>query len=335
MAENSESIAFLERIIHMIITISETCNDVSLAAILVVVKRMLLLIEIMVPILLIIYSTFEFYKLVKNPDEKNGIKKIINKFIAAIVVFMIPVLINVAMNIVGEKTNFSSCWINAKEVNLSGTKYISTQEKGKKKIIYSSDGYQKGENSNPTTNNLPFDLEHAFKVHDNIHRKENKDLPWHGKKVGYYGGDIGAYTEAINILNNTDLRIYEVYNVIVSKHPEHKTKNIRVSKNEDINQYFNIKVSFIESTVSNIKSALLAGKLVHGGSNNNKWRNSKGEHVEWKGVHNGLFFYYDGSYYHMKAAGSINQSDAIYTEKQLQEWLDGSNGKSIVYEKRQ
>ena len=326
----------------MILNISKTCNDPALANILATVKRILLLIDIIVPILLMIYTAFGFYRLIVNPEEKNGIKKITNKFIAAVIVFIIPVFINVVMLIIGENSTLSSCWNNAKEISMKGIEYIPTQDKEKKKIISTSDKYQKGKQdnsdnnsiSNSSNSNVSFDLEHAFKVHDNIHRKENKDLPWHGKKVGYYGGDIGAYTEAVNIINNTDFRIYEVYNVIISKHPEHKTQDIRVSKNEDVNAYFNIKVSFIESTVSNIKKALLSGKLVHGGSNNNKWRNSKGEHVEWKGVHNGLIFYYDGTYYHMKAAGSINQSDAIYTEKQLQEWLNGSTGKSIVYERR-
>lgn len=329
----------------MILVISKTCNDASLAAILAIVKRILLLIEIIVPILLIIFTALQFYKLVTNPEEKNGIKKITNKFIATIVVFMIPVLINAIMNMLGEKTSFSSCWINAKEISLTGTEYVSPQENNKKKIINSSDEYQPGEKDNSNTNesltpnfpsnsNTPFDLEHAIKVHDNVHRKENSELPWHGQKVGNYGGDIAAYAEAVNILNNTDLRIYEVYNIFISKHPEHKTQNISLIKHDDINAYFNLKVSMIESTVPNIKQALLAGKLVHGGSNNNKWRNSKGEHVEWKGVHNGLFFYYDGTYYHMKAAGSINQSDAIYTESQLQEWLEGSTGRSIVYERK-
>ena len=64
------------------------CSSEFLLGIFSVVKRIILLIQILVPIILIVFASVSLIKLVRNPEEKNGIKKIINQFIAAIIVFL-------------------------------------------------------------------------------------------------------------------------------------------------------------------------------------------------------------------------------------------------------
>ena len=59
------------------------CQDVGLMAILYTVKKVLQLIQIIVPILLIVVTGINFTKLVMNPDDKKGLKKVLNSFIAA------------------------------------------------------------------------------------------------------------------------------------------------------------------------------------------------------------------------------------------------------------
>ena len=129
------------------------CNDSSLLGILSIVKRMVLLIQIVVPILLIIFGVYSFIKLLQNPDEKNDIKKIINQFLAAGVVFFIPLIVNVVMGILGEKTNLSSCWNSANDKITMNSKYIEIDETERKKIIPNADDYESGISSYWEINN--------------------------------------------------------------------------------------------------------------------------------------------------------------------------------------
>lgn len=183
---------------------------------------------------------------------------------------------------------------------------------------------------NDSTNGF-FDLEHAKKVSAQIHSKEHGNLKWHGKIIHRNGGMIGAYVEAINILNNKDYTLKEIYKKILSAHPEQKRKNKPVYENKDINNYYNIKVSRAPKTMSEIKKALKEGKVVAELANTTKWRNGKGKFFGKTGQHTGLIFYYDGKYFHMKTSV---QKDAIYTESQLKDWLKDGRIDLIVYSKK-
>ena len=183
----------------------------------------------------------------------------------------------------------------------------------------------------PKTSNGSFDLQHAINVSSKAHAKEHENLKWHGSTVGKHAGMIGAYVEAINILNGTNYTLKEIYNKIISAHPEQKSKNKPVYENTDINNYYNIKVSRASASVKNIRKALDEGKLVAEIVNTTKWRNEKGKLFGKTGRHTGLIFYFDGKYYHMKTTVKKN---AIYTEQQLKEWLGNTSTKLIIYEKK-
>ena len=180
-------------------------------------------------------------------------------------------------------------------------------------------------------NNSSFDLEHAKKVSAKIHAKEHRNLKWHGKIIDKNGGMIGTYVEAINILNNKDYTLKEIYNKIISAHPSQKYKNKPVYENKDINDYYNIKVSRAPVNINEVKKALKEGKLIGEIANTTKWRNEKGKLFGKSGQHSGLIFYFDGKYYHMKTSV---KKDSIYTEKQLKEWLKDAKTKLIIYSKK-
>ena len=120
------------------------CNDSTLLGILSVLKMFLILIQFIVPILLIVFASLSFIKLVKDPEEKNGIKKIINQFLAAAIIFFIPVIVNILMSILGETTKLSSCWNNASsKIELSST-YKDTIGELRKKFLPDTSKYDKG-----------------------------------------------------------------------------------------------------------------------------------------------------------------------------------------------
>ena len=197
--------------------------------------------------------------------------------------------------------------------------------------------------SNPTSEDVAadgsdirpvtFDLEHAFTVGESIHLSENGDLEWQGKIVHHKGGTLGAYEEAVNIFNGTDYHIYEVYDVLVNAHPELKTDHLEPYECEDINDYYGFTVSRAPAEINEIDNALREGRLVQLQVHSNEWRDAEGKQVDWPGYHSGLIFYFDGSLYHMKASGTINQKNAVYTREQLIDWIGGTSKQLVIYTK--
>lgn len=120
------------------------CNNSTLSGFLSIVKKTVLMIQIIIPIILIVFAIFSFIKILHNPEEKNGINKIMNQFLAAIIIFLIPLLVDLVMNLVGEKTSLSSCW-NSVSSKMSISKvYNSLTNNNRKSITSNANDYEKG-----------------------------------------------------------------------------------------------------------------------------------------------------------------------------------------------
>ena len=108
---------------------NQLCDDYVLATFLVIIRRVIDLIQLLAPIILLIAALIQFIKMVINPDDdKKGKKKILNSFLSAIIIFFIPLIINLTMKIIaeygdvginneGEVTafNLSACWNSVNE----------------------------------------------------------------------------------------------------------------------------------------------------------------------------------------------------------------------------
>ena len=137
------------------------CTDHGLVLIIDIVRKVMSLMQIAVPIILVIWATVELIQLVMNPEEKNGVKKLINKFIAAAVVFLLPVFINITMGLIGDNFSITSCWNQAKskaELARQTSKYINPNGDEKTtSILPKPDDYDLGvktSTSNISTGNL-------------------------------------------------------------------------------------------------------------------------------------------------------------------------------------
>ena len=78
------------------------CSDYAIAKYISIVKSALNLVHIVVPIILIIMLAIQFTKLMLNPED-NGDKlkkSLINKFIAALIVFVLPFALNLLMSLI-------------------------------------------------------------------------------------------------------------------------------------------------------------------------------------------------------------------------------------------
>lgn len=88
----------------------ETCKDPGLAAILTIVKKALDLIQIIGPIIALISLSLILIKLIASPDNKKLKNAFRNWLIAFLMLFFIPTIINVTMNLFDDNFSFSSCW---------------------------------------------------------------------------------------------------------------------------------------------------------------------------------------------------------------------------------
>ena len=84
------------------------------------IGNVLTVMRIVVPIGLIVMTSLDVAKKVINPEEKDGQKKIINRAIAALVVFLIPTFISIVFKIIDYGSEVSSGYSeNESKSNLS------------------------------------------------------------------------------------------------------------------------------------------------------------------------------------------------------------------------
>ena len=135
----------------VVLDVINECQSPVLQGFLSITKTVLLLIEIISPLLLILSLTYNITGIMQNPDDsKKRIAKLKNSVIALVIIFFIPILINVVIGLVGENTTFSNCWKNA---NFTKSKtYFQEDSSKKKSILTNPDEYEKGQKNNNNSN---------------------------------------------------------------------------------------------------------------------------------------------------------------------------------------
>lgn len=145
--------------------LSAICSDYALASVLGIIKRIITILQIVVPIFLIIGGSITFSKALINPDDGPKAKKnFLNAIVSAVIVFLMPFLINSIMAIIsaygdvgitdsnGNNTafNISSCWNNANVTDISSSSISNYNENTS--ISDEANGNTRT-NSNTNTNN--------------------------------------------------------------------------------------------------------------------------------------------------------------------------------------
>ena len=129
--------------------LSNCCHDAGIISLISILKNILDVIQIIVPIILIAFLSVQLTKMVMNPDEKKNMSRIKNQFIATILVFMVPVIVNALIGIMPQSFQLSACWNVAggkDEVLASKSqKYISIHKESSKNIFNKRGEYEKGE----------------------------------------------------------------------------------------------------------------------------------------------------------------------------------------------
>lgn len=121
----------------MLIGLVEGCKDVALANILSIVQKVMLLFQIIVPIIAIVGLIKMLTKLTVDPENKKAKSWIKNWFLALLIFFMLPFIINIIMGWLDGSFSFANCWNYAKKgTNSSGNwSYDDTYDSQKHNIV--------------------------------------------------------------------------------------------------------------------------------------------------------------------------------------------------------
>ncbi len=119
------------------------CKSIAMNNILYAVKNILNIIMIIAPILAIVSGVIMFTKLLQNPEDKKAPKQLLNTIKALVIIFFIPLFVNVTMRVIDNRTDVSACYNSAKKPSIS-TKYIPTTTKEGQNVLVPAQKYEKG-----------------------------------------------------------------------------------------------------------------------------------------------------------------------------------------------
>lgn len=130
------------------------CSDYALASFLDVARRIVELIQLIAPILLLVMAAIQLIRLLVNPELKNGLKGLTKKFIAAAIVFFVPVFLDAGMSILPTDISIGACWQSAKSVRelskATPQKYAALSDQKASTMIPNPDDYEEGVPSSTT-----------------------------------------------------------------------------------------------------------------------------------------------------------------------------------------
>lgn len=114
-----------------------SCNNAVLGVFFKIAKALLALIQILGPLLAICSLVMTLVKMAQNPEDKKLPKKIFNSCLALCILFFIPLLITVVLNMVDDSTDFGACWKSSSN-GFGNAGYINTDNDNRVNIIGNS-----------------------------------------------------------------------------------------------------------------------------------------------------------------------------------------------------
>ncbi len=120
------------------------CDVPNVLKVIKIIKLVINLIRIFVPIILIIFGMIDFARAITKNDELNkSLKAFVKKAIAAIIIFLIPTLVNIIFRATMGEVNYKKCFDNADDTTIKELymtqmdKLIERAKKNKDMISYS------------------------------------------------------------------------------------------------------------------------------------------------------------------------------------------------------
>ena len=124
------------------------CTDYGLLTVLDVMRQILDLIQLIAPIILMVGLGIQFTQLLVNPDDKKKQKALFNKFIAALLCFFVPFLVNLSLSLVPEEIGsfqLGACWdtarVSREVLKKENSTYVATTDRELKTFVIDPDEY--------------------------------------------------------------------------------------------------------------------------------------------------------------------------------------------------
>ena len=128
--------------------IGTCCGDYAIVNILEVGRRIINLIQLLVPIVLMTAAIIQLVKMIARPDDNKNTKKIFNMLLAAVIIYFVPTAFDISIGVFPDDFSFASCWETAKsksEVSkASSVQYYTLSDKTVTEFFSDSDEYEKG-----------------------------------------------------------------------------------------------------------------------------------------------------------------------------------------------
>ena len=213
--------------INLLVSAS-TCSDAALAMILKTVRNVLTLIQIIAPILLMIMATVELVQLMKDPDDKKKFKKVQNSALAAIVIFFIPMLINIVMSMLGSNFTISDCWNSIGNPTYSH-KYVPIDPNHSlKPIVPTNNSNNQGGGSSSPSNNT------------------NEAIDGTAKQIGDVVWDPNDVTRISNLTSTQLIGILNAFGGNAKNFIPYATGLITAEQKYNVNVFFLIGIEALE-----------------------------------------------------------------------------------------
>jgi len=90
------------------------CESSGFLKVLYIIATLVTILKLFVPLLLIIMTSFDVFKIVSNPDSFKNVKSVVFKrLLAAVIVFFVPTIIGIVLESLGDTTDISACFTRA------------------------------------------------------------------------------------------------------------------------------------------------------------------------------------------------------------------------------
>jgi len=112
--------------------LSNLCEQVEFLEVFYIIKIVMNLITILVPIILIVMIIVRFVNTIVKGDDPPLLKDIAQKFVAAVLIFLVPTIVNVVLSLNNTDSIVdSSCWESATRKNIDALKIVKKAEEEK------------------------------------------------------------------------------------------------------------------------------------------------------------------------------------------------------------
>lgn len=205
------------------------CSTPGLSRLLQILKNILGLIQIIGPILLIIYMAITFTKLVTNPDEKKYKKNLKNQLIAILFLFAVPFIVNAFMSMLDDSFSVSRCWNSISNYSGEST-YVNPTQRELSPLMPNRDDYEKGEERKPASSGGSGETIEGT-------AQSYKDVVW----------DSGNVSRISNLTSSQLIQILNVYGGSARNLIPYASNYITAENKYHVNVFFLMALNALES----------------------------------------------------------------------------------------